>query len=124
MQILRSYIFQINFVDTSTLRHIMGHLGRRDDIVQRPVRVGGQLMSVGSFACQGTARGLQPPQGVHLAHLLDDLKQPRPAGDAVGFQRGGHRQADGLFGAGSVRHHQVGSQRVQTALHTLHRGVK
>ena len=98
----------------------MGHLGRRDDVVQRPIRVVGQLPRVAAFAGKGAVGGVQAAHSIDLPHLLDDLKQPGAAGDAVGFQCRGHRQADGLFGAGGVRHNEVGLQRVQPALHTLH----
>ena len=70
------------------------------------------------------ARGLPLPLGIDLPHPLHHLEQPGPTGNAIGFQGWGDRQADGLFRAALVRHHQVGGHSVQVPLHALHGGVK
>jgi hypothetical protein len=68
--------------------------------------------------------GSLQPLGVDLFHPLNGFKQPCSAGYLVGFQGGRHRKADGLFGAGGVRHHQIGGQGVQMAVYALHRGIE
>ena len=70
------------------------------------------------------ARGLPLPLGIDLPHPLHHLEQPCPAGDAIGFQRGGDGQTDGLLRALLVRHHQIGGHGVQATLHAFHTGVK
>ena len=67
---------------------------------------------------------LLSPLIVDIPQSLHYFKKPCPSANAVGFQRGGNRQADGLFGTADIGHHQVGGERVQTPFHALHRGVK
>ena len=82
------------------------------------------IFAVLSPDCLLLPDGSLQPLSVDLPDTLDGFKQPRSAGDLVGFQRGRHCKADGLFGAGGVRHHQIGGQRVEMAVHALHRGVE
>ena len=103
---------------------IVGHPGRGNDVVQLHGRVLPHIRVVPGGAGEPPARGLPLPPGIDLLDLLHHLKEPGPAGNAVGFQGGGHGQADGLVRAALVRHHQVGGHGVQPPLHTLHRGVK
>ena len=55
---------------------------------------------------------------------LLDFKQPRPAGDAPGFQGGRHGETDGLFRAAQVRHYKVGGEGIEAPLNTFDAGVK
>ena len=73
--------------------------------------------------CPGADSGVQP-FAVDLLHALNHLKQARPAGNAVGFQRRRYRQADGLFRPALVGDDQIGGQRVEMALHAFYAGVK
>ena len=58
--------------------------------------------------------------GVHFLYPLCHLKQPGPAGNAPGFQRGGNCEADGLFGASGVRNNETRGHGVKSPLHALH----
>ena len=82
------------------------------------------VLAILSPDCLFLPDGSLQPLGVDFPDTLDGFKQPRSAGDLVGFQGGRHCKADGLFGAGGVRHHQIGGQGVQMAVYALHRGIK
>ena len=102
----------------------MRHARRGGDIGDRQRGIGGERRCVPAFARERAARGLYAARGVDLLDPLDHLEQPRPPGDAIGLERGGHGKADGLFRAALVGDDQIGGQRVQPALDALHRGVK
>ena len=55
---------------------------------------------------------------------LHHLEQTRSAGDAPSFQTGRHSKADGLLCAAQVRHHQIGSERIEAALDALNAGIE
>ena len=122
--VLRRDVFQVDAVDFGAPVDVVGHPGRSYQIVQRQGGVAPHLRVVPGGAGEPPARGLPLPPDIHFFDLLHHLKEPRPAGDPVGFERGGHGQADGLVCPPFVRHHQVGGHGVQPPLHALHRGVK
>ena len=122
--VLRRDVFQVDAVDFGAPVDVVGHPWRGHQVVQgqggvllhRPIVPGG--------AGEPPARGLPLPPDIYFLYLLHHLKESGPAGDAIGFQGGGHGQADGLVRPPLVRHHQVGGHGVQPPLHALHRGVK
>lgn len=57
-------------------------------------------------------------------HPLLDFKQPRPARDAVGFQRGRHSQTDRAVCAGFVRDNQVCGEGVEAHVYSFYAGVE
>ena len=134
--VLRRDVFQIGGVDPAAVFLVQAHPRRRDDVgnLQRRVffygfRVEGgcgELVFSGFRVapdCTGTDSGVQPFP-VDLLHALNHFKQTRPAGNAVGFQRGRYRQADGLIRPAFVGNDQIGGQRIEMALHAFHAGVK
>ena len=135
MDVVRRNVLEVNFVYLRGDSQIPRHPGRGDAVAERAAGVslyhgvvggGGAEVPAAIFAPGGLAlaQGVLQALVVHGLHPLHHLKQPRPAGDAVGFEGRGHREADGLLGAGGVGHHEVGGQRVQSPVHALHRGVK
>jgi len=135
VNIRRGHIFEVGLVDLGGHVQIPLHPGRRNDVAQSQRRVcvqgigikrgaGKVVFSILSPDCLVLPDGSLQPLGVDLFHPLDGFKQPCSAGYLVGFQGGRHRKADGLFGAGGVRYHQIGGQRVQMAVYALHRGIE
>ena len=135
VDIRRGHIFEVGLVDLGGHVQIPLHPGRRNDVTQPQRRVcvqgvgikrgaGKVIFAVLSPDCLVLTDGSLQPLSVDLFHPLDGFKQPRSAGYLVSFQGGRHRKADGLFGAGGVRHHQIRGQGVQIAVYTLHRGIK
>ena len=122
--ILGRKILQIDLIDLGAGLHIARHMGRRDNVIQRERGVVFQRGIVAGGTGKPAPRCAPLPLRVYLAHFLHHLKQPRPARDAVGFQRRGYRKADGFFRAAGIRDNKIGSQRVQAAPAAFHRGVK
>ena len=122
--ILRRDIFEVHVVDPGTPLHVMSHPGRSHDVVHRQAGVRFQLGVTGGGAGKLTTRCLAGTISVDLLDPLDHLEEPRPSGDAPGFQGGRHRQADGLLRPAQVRHNEVGGQGVQAPFNTLDGGVK
>ena len=89
--VLRGYVFQIQVVDSGAVFHIVGHPGRGHDVVHRQFRMGSQFPGRAGAAGQPLPRCGPAACLVYRRHPLHHLKQPCPAGDAAGFQRGGHR---------------------------------
>ena len=56
--------------------------------------------------------------------FLLNFKESGPAGNTVGFQGGGNRQADGFLGAGDISDNKIACDRVKTAFDTFYRGIK
>lgn len=52
------------------------------------------------------------------------FKQPRPAGDSVGFQRWRNGKADSLFCSALIGNYKFCSHRVKLPIHTLNGGIK
>ena len=93
----------------------MPHTGRGDQIAKGLRWIGLDIRIVGGHARETTA-GRFPKAGViDLLHLLHHLEKTCPAGYPVSLQRRGYGQADGLLRAGSIRHDQVGEQRIEPA---------
>jgi len=124
VNILRGNEFQIHFIDFSADVHIVLHLRWGNNIVHRPILVLAQQCSITALSCELAVGCAALPLGIHLRHTLHHLKQSCPPGNAIGFQGGRHRKADGLFRPSGIRHHQIGAQRVKLPLHALYRGVK
>ena len=135
MDILRGDVFQVDLIDAGAVVHVFGHVGRGGDVVQSEGGISCNVRCVEGGCgkapaaillahCFAQVNGLGQATGVDLLHLLHDLEQTGTAGDAVGLQRGRHRQADGLFRAGGIGHHQVGGERIQAALHAFYRGIE
>ena len=124
VNVLRRHILQVHLVDAGAVLHVQGHPGRGHQVVQGHIGMGLHLGVVPGGGGELPARGFPLALPVDLLHPLHHLEQPGAAGNAVGLQGGGHRQADGLFRAGLVRHHQVGGHGVQAPLHALHRSVE
>ena len=99
MDIIRRHIAQYELVDLSGLLDINRHAGRRDDDVE-----------------------LRAQTRLRLTNLLLCLKEPRTAGNAQRFERGGDRQTDRLVAARFVRHQQERLERIEAAMDTFHRG--
>ena len=55
---------------------------------------------------------------VDCPYSLDDLKQPRSAGDSVGFQRRGNGKADRLFCPALIGNDKIGD-KVRKIAHIL-----
>ena len=103
--VLRRDVFQVHAVDSCAPLHVMGHPGRGHDVVHRKARVRFQLRIAGGGTRELPPWGLTGPLSVDLLDPLDHLEQPRPAGDAPGFQGRRHGQADGFLRPAQVRHH-------------------
>ena len=135
VDIRRGHIFEVGLVDLGGNIQIPLHPGRRNNVAQPQCRVcvqgvgiergaGKVVFAILSPDCLVLPDGSLQPLNVDLFHPLNGFKQPCSAGYLVGFQGGRHRKADGLFGAGGVRHHQIGGQGVQMAVYALHRGIE
>ena len=123
MDVLRGDVFQVYVVDLGADLDVLRHPGRGHQVVHRQGGISLQLGGVGAFAHQLPAGGAEPPLGVDLLDPLDHLEEAGPAGDAMGFQRGGDGEADGLLRAAEIRHHQVGGHGIEAPLPALHGGV-
>ena len=124
MDILRGRVLEIDVIDARAVVHIIRHAGRGDDIVKLQGGIVFKLRGIGGFARKAVARGFRPPPGIDTPDRLHDLKQPRPPGNPVGFQRRRNRKADGLLRAALVRHDQIGCQRVLPQLPALDGGIE
>ena len=124
MDILRGHIFQINLINFGAVFHIMGHSGRRHNIIHRQGRIGIQGFRIPGGACKTAAGSFLPPQGIDLLHLLHRFKKPCPAGNSIGLQRRRHRKADGLFRAAGIGYQEICGQGIQFPLNALHRGIE
>ncbi len=117
VDVFRSYIFQIHFVDARAVIDVKRHARRRHYIVH------GKILTLGQQAARDRFPHTPPP-AVGLAHLLHHLKQSRPASYSESFKRWRHGQAYRLFRAAYVGHHQIRVERIEAAFHTFHRCVK
>ena len=135
VDVLGRHILEIDLVDAGAVLDVGRHAGRRNDVAQFQrqvflqgggVKAGGGKRPFSVRPAHGLvgADGIGQTLAVDLPDFLHHLKQPRAARNAAGFQAGRHRQADGLFAAGHIRHHQVGGEGVQLAADALHAGVK
>ena len=124
VDILRRHVTQIDLVDAGAVLQVAGHAGRRHNVIHRQLRRAFQQGSVVGGAGKNASGRALPAYGVDSGDLLHHLEQTWPSRQTAGLQGGRNRKADGFFGTGGVRHHQMGGQRVQPTLHTLHRGKK
>ena len=112
MDILGRDIPKIDAVDAGACVNVVRHAWTGGDIGDREFRMRCQFSCICRLTCKALPAGAGQPQGVQLADFLDDFKEPRPSGDAVGTQARRDRQADGFFGAGSIGDDQMRGQRV------------
>ena len=116
-------MLQVEIYDAGAAVHIEGHAGRRDLIVQFQRRIPLERLCIRALSAEAVARRLQQALRVHFLYALHDLEQAGAAGDAEGFQARGDREADGLFRAGRIRHHEIRRQGVHVPVDTVHRGI-
>ena len=102
----------------------MRHAGPCHNVVQFQRWVSVQLPGIPALSCELPSGSSAAPQGIHLLHLLDDLKQPGPSGYAVGFQGRGDGETDGLVCPAVVRHNQMRAQRIQPPVYAFHGGIE
>ena len=120
--ILRSDVFEINPVNLSGDLFVVEHPWWRNQIrdLQGRIRCQGVCIIgwrrkrrlavlIHSFMISDC---ITQPGRIDLLDLLNHLKEPCPAWDAIGFQGWGYGQTNGLFCARRVCHHQVGGQRI------------
>ena len=116
VDVLGRHILEIDLVDAGAVLDVGRHAGRRNDVAQFQrqvflqgggVKAGGGKRPFSVRPAHGLvgADGIGQTLAVDLPDFLHHLKQPRAARNAAGFQAGRHRQADGLFAAGHIRHH-------------------
>ena len=124
MDVLGRHMAQVDAVDLLTHLHIARHARRRHDIVQLEIRAGLQLGVVGRRACEATCGHTATALLVDLPDALHNLEEAGTSADAVLLQRRSDGQADGLLRAAQIGHDEVGGERIEPAVHTLHRGVE
>ena len=112
MDILGRDIPKIDTVDAGARGDGVRHAWTGGDIGDRKLRMRCQFVRVCRLPGEALPTGTGQPQGVQLADFLDDFKEPRPSGDAIGTQARRDRKADGFFGAGSISDDQMRGQRV------------
>ena len=112
----------------------MGHLGRSNEKVQGQRRIGSEGSRIGRSSGEapsaiGGTHGFFLADGrgeafrIDFLHLLNDLKQTGAAWNPKASERRRNGKADGLFCPGSVSHHEIGGQRIQSPLNGLKGGV-
>ena len=122
--VLLRNIAQIDLVNLCAHLHIVRHLRRRDNIIQRQFRRNPERVRVAAFSVKSAVwRAHQTPR-VNLLHLFDHLKEPRAPRNAIGLERRRHRQTDGFFRPIGVGNDEMGFQRIQPPRHTFHRSIK
>ena len=67
---------------------------------------------------------LPAPLGIYFPNFLDYFEQASPSGDAVGFERRGDRETNGLFRSGHIGDNKIGRQRVEPSGDTFDRGIE
>ena len=124
MDVLRRDIAQVDLIDGGADLHIPRHTRRRDDELQRHVRIAVEeklkMRAAGQLAC----RRVGQPDSVDLAHALVHFKQPRPARYAVLLERRRYGKAYRLFRPALVSDDQVRFQRLQPPVDTFDRSVE
>ena len=124
VHVFRRNVFQINLIYPRAVFHIIGHPGRRNEIIQFQPAVRRQCRGKMGFPGKSPARSLSAALGVDLLYPLNHLEQPGPSRNFPGLQRRGNRQADGLLRAAFVRHHQQRIHGIQLSFHAFHRSIK
>ena len=112
MDILGRDIPKIDTVDARACGDVVRHAWTGGDVGNRKRRMRCQFVRVCRLPGEALPAGAGQPQGIQLADFLDDFKEPRPSGDAIGTQARRDRKADGFFGAGSIGDDQMRGQRV------------
>ncbi len=121
MDVLGGNVLEIDLVDFRAHLHVQGHPRDGDLEAQGQVRILLDGRVVGGFAGEPCPPG---PGGIDLPDLLLYLEEPSPPGDAVGFERRGYGEADGLVRPGGVGHHEVRRQGIQAPLRAFHGGIE
>ena len=122
--ILRRHITQINFVNPRAVLHIIGHPRRRNNKIQRQLRLGLQLCIGARRTAKLPAGSSKAPCGIYPLYMLLHLKQASASGNAIAFQRGRHRQANSFIRPPFIRHYQISIERIKPALTTFYRRIK
>ena len=124
VDVLGGDVLHVDAENAGAIVDVIGHAGWCHMVGDGQFGVGFQFVVVGRLAGELPVGGFFPSFVVHLSHTLHHLEQTGASPDAVLFQRGCHRQTDGLLRAALVGHYQVGGQGVETPLDALHRGVE
>ena len=101
MNVLRTDVLQIDFIDIGGILDIFCHTRRRDQIWYFPSR-----------------------QHLNFAKPLFHLEKPAASGESICFERRRHCKADGLIRPRFIRDDKIRPQWIQSPFDTLHRGVK
>ena len=97
VDVVRRDVPHVDGEDVLADLHVPRHSRRRDDVAEFQCGVRAQFGGVARLAREAVVRRVPQSHGVRLTHLLHDLEEPRPSGDAAGLQRRRDRQADGLL---------------------------
>lgn len=63
------------------------------------------------------------PGRIDLMYSLHYLEQAGPAGDTIGLQRRGYREAYGLLSTGGISDYEIRRKRIPATPGTLRRGI-
>ena len=110
--VLRCDILHVNLIDAGAVLHVVCHSRRRNDKVNGEGWVLLQLGEEIRRAFQLSPRRVMLPSGVCFLDALLDFKQPPAPGNAVTFERGCDRKADGLVRPALICNDEVCVQRV------------
>ena len=124
VDVVRRDVFQVNAVDLRADLDVTGHARNGNHIVKFQRRICLQFRSIGRLARKLPSGGSVAAFSVDCPYSLDDLKQPRSAGDSVGFQRRGNGKADRLFCPALIGNDKIGGHGIKIAIHALHGGIK
>ena len=124
MHILRRKIFQIHLINLRGDFHIVGHLRRRNNIIQCHVGRIFEYIGITAAACQFMPRSLSATGGIHFSDSLYHLKQSRSSRNTVSFQCRRHCQTDCLLCSAGISHHQACCHWILATLNALHRCIK
>ena len=124
MDVLGGHMTQVDVVNLPTHLHIARHARRRHKVVELEVGAGLQLDIVGRGTREAARRQTAPALLIDLPDALHDLEEARPSADAVLLERRRDGQTDGLLRAAQISHNEIGGERIEPAVHTLHGGVE
>ena len=128
--ILLAHEFQIYPVDLGAYLHIPVHARRGDQVFELQGRIRAERIEIWGgagkigFRIPGELPVFFKALIVYLFYPLYDLEKAGPSRNAEGFEARGDRKTDGLFRPAEIRHDEVRSERVETPVLALDRGVK
>lgn len=117
MNILWSYIPEIDSVDPGAVFYIVRHSRRCDYIINRNLR-----MRIKRSL--GIRLSLSASTIIRFSDFLYHFKKSGTSTGAVGFQSWRHCQADGLLCPGRISHDKACVKWIKSTLDTLHRSIK